>query len=144
MMFPRAVAHQRWYTRYNHRSQVGLSSEAIQGASLPLEGIHNIHGSDGLPLGMLGVGDCVPDDILQENLENTPGLLVDKPTDTFDATPPCKSPDSRLGDTLDVVPQDLAMPLGTSLAQAFASFSSSSHGRWFQMQALYMKQIIAH
>ena len=108
---------------------------------------------------MLGVGDSIADDILQEDLkkryskhnpsahnylENTPGLLVDETTDPFDATPPCKSPDCRLGDALlisnqqrhsksrmlylDVVPQHLAMSLGTSLAQAFASFASSSHG----------------
>ena len=64
---------------------------------------------------MLGVGDSIADDILQEDLkkrygkhnpslhkylENTPGLLVDEPTDPFDATPPCKSTDSRLGDAL--------------------------------------------
>ena len=64
---------------------------------------------------MLGVGDSIADDILQEDLkkrygkhnpsahnylENTPSLLVDETTDPFDATPPCKSPDCRLGDTL--------------------------------------------
>ena len=100
--------------KVHHRSHIGLSSKTIKGASLPLEGIHDIHGSNGLPLGVLCVGDGVPDDILQENLkidkfkpvnlhnylENTPGLLVDKPTDPLDATPPCKSPDGRLSDTL--------------------------------------------
>ena len=45
-----------------------LSSKAIQSASLPLQGIDNVHGSDGLPLGVLGVGDGVADDILQEHL----------------------------------------------------------------------------
>ena len=56
----------------------GLASETIQGTTLPLQGIHNIHGSDSLPLGMLSVGDSIPDDILQENLQNTPSLLVDE------------------------------------------------------------------
>ena len=55
-----------------------LTSESIQGASLPLEGIHNIHGSDGLPLGMLCVGDSVPDDILEEHFQNTSSLLIDE------------------------------------------------------------------
>merc|ERR1719347_1947138 len=104
-----------------------LSSEAVESRALPLEGIHHIHGSNSLPLGMLGVGNSITDDILQEDLEDTPGLLVDKSTDSFDTAPPCKSPDSRLGDALDVVPQHLAMSLGTSLAQAFPSFTSSSH-----------------
>ena len=108
---------------------------------------------------MLGVGDSITDDILQADLgirvkivksvkqhnylEDTPGFLVDESTDPFDTTPPCKSPDSRLGDALhkiskrlnnktlylDVIPQHLAMSLGTSLAQAFTSFASSGHGQ---------------
>ena len=38
--------------------------------------------------------------VLHNYLENTPGLLVDEATDPLDTTPPCKSPDSRLGDAL--------------------------------------------
>merc|ERR1719239_1579737 len=106
---------------------IQLSSEAVEGPSLPLQGVHHIHGSHSLPFGVFGVGDGVTDDILQEDLENTPGLLVDESTDPFDATPPCKSTDGRLGDALDVVTQHLAMSLGTSLAQSLASFASSSH-----------------
>ena len=45
-----------------------LASEAVQGASLPLQGIDHIHSGDGLPLGVLGVGDSVPNDVLQEHL----------------------------------------------------------------------------
>ena len=75
-------------------------------------------------------------------LENTPGLLIDEAADPLDTTPSSKSPDCRLGDALlfkstkmfnikifylDVVPQHLAMSLGSSLAQALASFASSSH-----------------
>merc|ERR1719228_3021172 len=77
---------------------------------------------------MFSVGHSVTDDILQENLENTPSLLIDKTTDTLDATPSCESPDCGLGDSLDVVPQHLAMSLGSTLAQTLASFASSSHG----------------
>ena len=46
----------------------GLTAKAVQGASLPLQGIDDVHGSDSLPLGMLSVGDGVTDDILQEHL----------------------------------------------------------------------------
>merc|ERR1719228_1480125 len=106
---------------------MGLASKAVQGATLPLEGIHNIHSSDGLPLGMLSVGDGVPDDILQEHLQDTPSLLVDKTRDPLHSTPPGQSPNSRLGDPLDVVPQHLAVPLSSSLAQSLTSLSSASH-----------------
>ena len=47
---------------------VGSAAEAVQGPALPLEGIDNVHSSDGLPLGMLSVGNSVADDILQEHL----------------------------------------------------------------------------
>ena len=36
-----------------------LTSESVEGLALPLEGIDNIHGGDGLPASMLGVGDGV-------------------------------------------------------------------------------------
>jgi len=42
--------------------QAGLTSESVEGAALPLEGVDNVHGGDSLPLGVLGVGDGVPDD----------------------------------------------------------------------------------
>ena len=48
-----------------------LASEAVQSAALTFQGVDDIHGSDGLPLGMLSVGDCVPNDVLQENLNKS-------------------------------------------------------------------------
>ena len=65
---------------------VSLTSESVQGASLPLQSIDNIHGGDSLPLGVFSVGDSIPDHILKENLEDTTGLLVDKSRDTLDTT----------------------------------------------------------
>ena len=62
--------HQSW--------QINLSPKAVKGASLPLEGIHNIHGGDSLPLGVLSVGDSVPDDVLQEHFQDSSGLLVNE------------------------------------------------------------------
>ena len=98
-----------------------LSAKAIQSPALPLQSIDHIHGSDSLPLGMFGVGDSVSDDILQEDLrtryhiyihmyfpylENAPGLFINKPRDSLDATPPGKSTDRRLGDTLKEISQN--------------------------------------
>ena len=45
-----------------------LTSESVQSTSLSLESIDDIHGGDGLPLGMLGVGDGITDDVLEEYL----------------------------------------------------------------------------
>ena len=93
-----------------------LSSKAVQGASLPLEGVHHVECGHGLAAGMLGVGDCITDDILQEHLEHTAGLLVDEARDALDTSPPGQPADGGLGDALDVVPQNLPVPLGASLA----------------------------
>ena len=45
-----------------------LTAKAVKGAALPLQSIDHIHGSDSLPLGVLSVGDSIPDHILQEYL----------------------------------------------------------------------------
>ena len=105
----------------------GLAAEAVQGAALALEGVHDVHGGDSLPLGVLGVGHGVTDDVLQEHLEHPTGLLVDEAGDTLDSTSACQTADGGLGDALDVVTQNLAMTLGATLSQALASFASSRH-----------------
>ena len=54
-----------------------LAAEAVEGTALSLEGVDNVERCDGLALGVLGVGDGVTDDTLEEGLENSTGLLVD-------------------------------------------------------------------
>ena len=106
---------------------MSLTSESVQSASLPLEGIDNIHGGDSLPLGVFGVGDGIPDDVLEEHLQHATGLLVDEAGDTLHTTTTRQTPDGGLGDALDVIPQHLTVPLGASLSQPLASFAASSH-----------------
>ena len=104
-----------------------LTSESVEGTSLPLEGIDDIHGGDSLPLGVFGVGDGITDDVLKEDLEDTTGLLVDQARDTLDTTTPRQTANSGLGDSLDVITQDFAMTLSASLSKSFSSFTTSSH-----------------
>ncbi|KER22208.1 hypothetical protein T265_09633 [Opisthorchis viverrini] len=63
-----------------------LTTEAVESAASAFQSVHNVHGSDGLSLGVLSVGDGVTDDVLQEHLEDTAGLLVDQTGLRF--TPP--------------------------------------------------------
>jgi len=106
---------------------MSLTSESIQGASLPLEGIDNIHSGDGLPLGVFGVGDGIPDDVLKEDLEDSTGLLIDESRDTLDSSTASQPSDGGLSDALDVVSQHLAVTLGASLSKSLSSFATSSH-----------------
>ena len=104
-----------------------LASKSIEGASLPLEGIDNIHGGDSLPLGVFGVSDGIPDDVLKEDLEDSTGLLIDETRDTLDSSTASQTPDGGLGDSLDVVSQHLTVTLGASLSESLSSFATSSH-----------------
>ena len=104
-----------------------LSAEAVQGAALPLQSVDDVHGSDGLPLGVLGVGDGIPDDVLKEDLEDSTGLLVDESRDTLDSSTTRQPPDGGLGDALDVVSQHLPVTLGASLSKSLSSFATAGH-----------------
>ena len=64
-------------------------------------------------------------------LQDTPRLFVDETADPLDSASSCQSPDSWLGNALNVVPQDFTVPLGTSFAQAFPSFPATGHNECF-------------
>ena len=104
-----------------------LTSESVQGPALPLQGVDNIHSGHSLPLGVLGVGNCITDDILKENFEDSTGLLVDQAGDTFYSSPASKTTDSGLGDALDIVTQYLPVTLGASLSKTLSSFTTAGH-----------------
>jgi hypothetical protein len=108
-----------------------LTTETVEGAALSLQSIDDVEGSDSLSLGVLSVGDSVTDDTLKEGLEDTTGLLVDHGRDTLDTTTTSETTNSGLGDTLDVVTQNLAVTLGTTLSKTLATFAATSHvDRW--------------
>jgi hypothetical protein len=72
---------------------------------------------------MFGVCDGVTNNVLQENLQNATGLLVDQTRDSLDTSTASQTANSGFSNSLDVLFQVLAMALGTSLAQALASFT---------------------
>lgn len=104
-----------------------LSAEAVEGTSLSLERVDDVEGGDGLSLGVLGVGDGITDDVLEEDLEDTSGLFVDQTGDSLDTASSSESTDGWLGDTLDVITKDLSVTLGAALSESFTSFSTSRH-----------------
>jgi hypothetical protein len=105
-----------------------LTSESVQSTALALQSVDDVHGCDGLPLGVLGVGDGITDDVLKEYLEDTSGFFVDQTRDTFDTTSASKTTDSGFGDTLDVITKYFTVTLGASLSESLSSLSSARHG----------------
>ena len=115
-----------WKMRRSVRARVaGLAAEAVQGAALALEGVHDVHGGHGLPAGVLGVGDGVTDDVLEENLQDTASFFVDQTRNTFDTTTTGQTADSWLGNTLDIITKNFSVTLGASLSETLASFTTS-------------------
>jgi len=104
-----------------------LSTETVERLALALERIDHVHGSHGLAAGMFGVGDTVADHILQEDLEDPTGFFVDQSRDALDTTAASESANGWLGDSLDVVPENLALSLGASLSESFSSFAATRH-----------------
>ena len=71
------VALKRAVLSVNNTS-VCLTAESVEGSALSLQSVDYVHSCDGLPLGVLCVGDGITDDVFQENLENTTGFFVDE------------------------------------------------------------------
>ena len=99
-----------------------LTSETVQGLSLTLKGVDNIHGCDGLSASVLGVGDRITDDVLQEHLQDSTSFFVDQSRDTLDTTTTSQTANGGLGNTLAIIAKDLSVTLGASLSESFSSF----------------------
>lgn len=121
------------FHRRRHIGPTGLAAEPVQGTALTLQRVDDVHGCDGLALGVLRVGDRVTNDVLEKHLENTTGLFVDETGNTLDASTTRQATNGGLRDALDVVAQHLPVAFGTSLAQSFASFSSARHVSFVQL-----------
>ena len=117
----------RFQRREDKRLGKRLSTETVEGTSLSLEGVDDVEGGDSLSLGVLGVGDGITDDVLEEDLEDTSGLFVDQTGDSLDTSTSSQTSNGWLGDALDVIPKDLTVTLGAAFAESFTSFSSSRH-----------------
>jgi len=108
-------------------SRVGLASESVERAPLSLESIDDVHGSDGLSLGVFRVGHSISDDVFEEDFEDTSGFFVDESRDSLDSSTPSETTDGGLRDSLDVVSQHFPVTLGSSFPKTLPSLSTASH-----------------
>ena len=94
---------------------------------MSLEGVDDIKGGDSLSLGVLGVGNGVLDNVLEELSEDNSGLVVDEGADSLDTTSSGESSDGWLGDTHDGVLDGLGgESLGTGFTHGFSEFGFTS------------------
>lgn len=104
-----------------------LTAESVEGSALSLQSVDYVHSCDGLPLGVLGVGDGITDDILQENLQHSSGFFIDETGDSLYTTTTSETTDGRLCDTLDVITKNLSVTLSAPLSKTLSSFTTSRH-----------------
>jgi len=76
---------------------------------------------------MLCVSNCIPDDILEKDLQHASRFFIYEAADTLNASSSGKTPDGRLCDALDVITQNLPVPFRTSFSQTLTSLSTSRH-----------------
>ena len=107
------------------------SAESVKGSSLSLKSVDDIEGGDGLSLGVLGVGDRVSDDVLEEASEDNSGLVVDEGADSLDSTSSGESSNSGLGDSEDGLLDSLgSMSLCSLFAGDLAELSALASMGW--------------
>ena len=120
--------------------RVNLASESVESSALSFQSVDNIESSNSLPLSVLGVGNGISDNVLQENFEDASGLFVDQSGDSLDTTSSRQSSNGWLGDTLDVISKDFSVPFGASFSKTFTAFTSSRHfGVWFVFRFTVLK-----
>ena len=68
---------------------------------MSLEGVNDVHSSDGFSAGVFSVGDGVTNNRAEEALEDVTDLLVDVEGDCHDTATTGESADRGLGDALD-------------------------------------------
>ncbi|CAH9126544.1 unnamed protein product, partial [Cuscuta epithymum] len=107
--------------------RISLAAKTVQSPSLPLQGVDHIHGSNRLPPSMLRVGNCITNDIFKEDLQHASGLFIDQAADSLHASSSGQPPDRRLGDALDVVPENLTVALCSAFPQPLSSLSAAGH-----------------
>ena len=98
---------------------------------MSLEGIDDIESSDSLSLGVLGVGNGVLDNVLEEASEDNSGLVIDEGADSLDTTSSGESSNGWLGDTEDGVLDGLGSEsLGSSLSADLSELSALCFSWW--------------
>src|ERR1700712_805277 len=85
------------------RKLSNLTSETVEGTSLPFQSIYNVHSSDSFPFSVFSVCNSITDNVFQENFEDTTCFFVDQTRNTFYSTTTSQSSDCWFCDTLDVI-----------------------------------------
>ena len=92
---------------------------------MSLEGVDDVGGGNGFPAGVLGVGDGVTNDVLEESGKDFTDFLVDVEGDSLNTSSASQASNGGLGDTLNEGSRVLSVvSLNADFADSFSAFSS--------------------
>src|ERR1700761_7424789 len=91
-----------------------LPAEAVQGSSLTLQRVDDVHCRDGFALGVFRVGDGIADNVFQENFEYSASLLIYEAGNSLDSSSTSQTTYRRLRDTLNIISKNFSVTLGAS------------------------------
>ena len=77
-----------------------LTPEAVQGAALALEGVHDVdvHSGESLSASVLGVGHGIADGVLEDDREHGASLIIDEARDALGTATASQTTNGGLGD----------------------------------------------
>ncbi|MFA6159112.1 MAG: hypothetical protein WC763_05835 [Candidatus Paceibacterota bacterium] len=105
-----------------------MATETVDGTTVALEGIDDVHGGNSLAMGVLSVGGSVAKDLLEELAKGSTALGVNLSRDALHTTTTGEAAKSRLGDSSDGLLERLTVTLSSSLSETLTSFSAARHG----------------
>ena len=88
------------------------------------EGVDYVHGSDST---VLREFRTITDEFIEKYKDDSPRFLVHQAWDALHPRTAGETSDSRVGNALDVISQNLWVALGASLSKALQSLSSARH-----------------
>jgi hypothetical protein len=94
--------------------------------------VNKIKRSDGLTLGILGVGDGITDDTSEEGFKDATGFLVNRGRYALDTTAASKTADRGLCYTTNGITGGFTVTLCTKLSKTSATFAISVVGNRFR------------
>jgi hypothetical protein len=113
-----------------------LAPKTVQGFALAFECIDHVHGRHCFATGVFRVRDGIADAIFQEDFQYSTCFFINQSTDTFHTTTTSETTNGRLGYTLNIIAQDLAVAFGTALAELLSGRSvgrSTNDKGYFQL-----------
>jgi hypothetical protein len=110
---------------YSTSLMVRLTAKAIECSASPFEGIDHVHGGHSLSSSVLSISHGIANHILQEDLENPCGLLVNQSVDSLHSASSRQSSNRLLHNPLNVVVEDHPVPFCSFLAQSLASLAAA-------------------